>query len=99
MQDGRVKQVMAPVPRADRRRWHERASRLVLASAGIASLLAVSALIGRLDELAFGILLYLLGLAAVLRLMLAQPVQCDDISENSNDPTDLMWMGRKAPRP
>lgn len=99
MQKGRVKQGMAPVSRADRRRGHQRASRLVLSSVGIASLLAVSALIGRLDELAAGMLLYLLGLAAVLRLMLAQPVQRDDFSEKSNDPTDLMWMGRKAPRP
>lgn len=99
MQEDRAKQGIAPVARADQRRGRQRASRLVLGSVGIASLLAVSALIGRLDELAAGILLYLFGLAAVLRLMLAQPVQCDDISKESNDPTDFMWMGRKVPRP
>lgn len=99
MQGGRVKQGIAPASRADRRRAHQRAGRLVLGSVGIVSLLAVSALIGRLDQLAAGILLYLLGLAAVLRLMLAQPIRGDDFSEKSNDPTDLMWIGRKAPRP
>ncbi len=99
MREGRVKQGIALVSRADRRRGHQRARRLVLGSVGIASLLAVSALVGRLDELAVGILLYLLGLSAVLRLMLAQPGQCDNFSEKSNDPTDLMWICRKAPRP
>lgn len=99
MSEERVKQGIAPVSRADRRRGHQRAIRLVLGSVGIASLLVVSALVGRLDELAAGILLYLLGLAAVLRLMFAQPGQCNDFSEKSNDPTDLMWICRKAPRP
>lgn len=65
-----VTQIEATAMSSSVDRHDRRAARLVLGTLGLIALLAVCAAIGRLDGLAFALLLYLAGFAAALRLML-----------------------------